>query len=93
MTVSNYDKYPIIEVPEGEETAWRGWHAIVARLRAHVEQGAGSVVAFECYPGVFHDEIGDAVRTRWPDAELIDMTGSWAAMGTPDHDAPAKERR
>jgi DUF2948 family protein len=40
---------------------------------------------------------GGAIRltVECIDAELVDMTGSWAAMGTPDHDAPAidKERR
>jgi hypothetical protein len=73
MTVSNYDKYPIIDVPSGEGTSWRGWRGILARLRSNIGQVAGPVVAMECYPGVFHNEIGDAVKAHWPDAELIDM--------------------
>jgi hypothetical protein len=43
------------------------------RWRADFGRGARSVVAIECYPGVFHAEIADAVTARWPDARLIDM--------------------
>src|SRR5262249_52903186 len=72
MTASNYDKFPVISVPDSRGAAWRGWPEIAARLRSDVEQRA-PVVAIECYPGVFQAEIGDAVRANWPDAELIDM--------------------
>ena len=73
MTKSNYDKFPAILAPESEETAWRGWDEIVACWRADCERDARPVVAVECYPGVFHDEIADAVKARWPGAQLIDM--------------------
>jgi len=74
MTASNYDKFPVITVPDPDAAACRGWDEILRRLRADVTAGAvGPVVAIECYPGVFENEIGAALKTRWPDAELVDM--------------------
>jgi hypothetical protein len=68
MSSSNYDKFPAIDVPGGEGSAWRGWSGIVARLRTSLP----SVIAIECYPGVFQDEIANAIKMHWPDAALID---------------------
>jgi hypothetical protein len=73
MTKSNYDKFPVIAVPDGDGAGWRGWDDIVARWRAACEQDRRPVVAIECYPGVFHGEIADALKTRWPQAQLINM--------------------
>lgn len=73
MSVSNYDKYPIIDVPAGEGTTSRGWREIVARLRSDIEQSERPVVAIECYPGVFHNEIRDAIRMHWPNVDLVDL--------------------
>jgi mannose-6-phosphate isomerase class I len=68
MRASNYDKFPAIDMPGGEGSAWQGWPAIIARLRAE----ARPLAAIECYPGIFQDEIADALKTHWPEAALID---------------------
>ncbi len=71
--MSNYDKFPAINVPGGAGKAWRGWPEISVCLRTAFARSSARVVAIECYPGVFHTEIGEALKEYWPDAEVIDM--------------------
>lgn len=54
MKPSNYDKFPIIPVPNSGGECVVGWTAIATRLRqAIVTRGAvRTVLAVECYPGV-----------------------------------------
>ena len=89
MKTSNYDKFPSVEVPEGDGLAWRGWGAIVSRLRDAIEsaqvQTSAPVIAIECYAGVFEDEIREALsavsgsviwinsRTAMKSPETIDL--------------------
>lgn len=73
MMVSNYDKFPVIDVPHGEGHAWRGWPDILSRLKARTAEGGCTVTAIECYPGVFEDEIANALGEHWPNTEIIDM--------------------
>jgi hypothetical protein len=60
--MTGYDKYPTIVVPGFDDQACRGWDAIVARLRDAAE--SATIIAIECYPGVFEREICDALRGR-----------------------------
>jgi mannose-6-phosphate isomerase class I len=73
MTKSSYDKFPAITVPGGENAAWRGWSNIIDRWRTDCEQRARPVIAIECYPGVLHGEIAEAIKVCWPQARLTDM--------------------
>jgi len=89
VKTSNYDKSPSVQVPDSDGLAWRGWGAIVARLRDAIEsaqvQTSAPVIAIECYAGVFEDEIREALsavsgsviwihsRTALKSPETIDL--------------------
>ena len=72
MTISNYDKLPFIDVSHSEHRGWRGWQDILAHLKTCATDGPAAI-AIECYPGVFIDEITEAVRSHWPEVQIIDM--------------------
>ncbi len=57
MRNSNYDKFPFVAVPNGEDACTQGWIAIAARLQLAIAQRAmkKTILIVECYPGV--DEI------------------------------------
>jgi hypothetical protein len=85
---AHYDKFPSIRVPGGAGAAWRGWEAIALRLRegmdgARVRTGA-PVLAIECYPGVFEDEIRDALRGAMGPALWVDTREAMHPPGTID---------
>ncbi len=54
MRKSNYDKFPVVMVPQGEDACALGWDAIAERLRQAVAARGGrkTILAVECYPGV-----------------------------------------
>jgi mannose-6-phosphate isomerase class I len=55
---SNYDKFPVVAVPQGANACVAGWENCAARLRQAIAQRPGrkTVLVVECYPGV--DEQG-----------------------------------
>ena len=73
MRTGSYDKFPVVEIPDGGEQAWRGWPEICCELLSAIDATSTPVLAIECYPGVFQNEIGEALRAGRPDLELIDM--------------------
>ncbi|HEX5435299.1 MAG TPA: mannose-6-phosphate isomerase, partial [Candidatus Angelobacter sp.] len=58
---SNYDKFPTIRVGEAEECE-AGWDAIAATLASATREGRALCIC--CYPGVFTDEVLQALRAR-----------------------------
>lgn len=36
MFQSNYDKFPVVEVPGFASECWRGWSAVLSELRATI---------------------------------------------------------
>jgi len=75
MRTGGYDKFPVAEIPDGDEQAWRGWPDICSELFSAIDASSTPVLAIECYPGVFQDEISKALRAARPDFELVDMRG------------------
>ena len=74
-TASNYDKDPIIDVlGTAEGAAWRGWPGVIAALRTALEslERPGAVLTIDTYPGVDLNEIWNALRSAWPELQLID---------------------
>ncbi|MCR5003410.1 MAG: mannose-6-phosphate isomerase, partial [Bacteroidales bacterium] len=78
MRKTNYDKYPATKT---EGLLWRGWEAISSAIKDE----KASVIAVDCYGGVFEDEIIEGlhgvcqkvIRTRElmkPEAEVRAMT-------------------
>ena len=76
MRTSNYDKFPVVEITDGGGQAWRGWPEICDELLSAMNAASTPVLAIECYPGVFHEEIGEALQAARPDIELIDVRGA-----------------
>jgi mannose-6-phosphate isomerase class I len=64
-----YDKEPSVSVPAPHGT-WRGWRNVTECMRGELERGAQSV-AIECYPGVFEDEIAQAITTALSQVRLF----------------------
>jgi hypothetical protein len=69
MTVSNYDRYPVIAVPGCDGEAWAGWNAVAAELRRAIEGGAPGpaaprvVLAIECSTGLL-PEVREQLRRK-----------------------------
>ena len=57
---SNYDKQPTFAVTGCADCAWQGWAEILERLRGETARGVSTIV-MECYPGVFEDEVANAL--------------------------------
>ena len=57
MRIPNYDKFPFVQVPGGEDDCVQGWDDIAARLRQSIARRTAkkTVVVVECYTGV--DEL------------------------------------
>ncbi|MEO6911818.1 MAG: mannose-6-phosphate isomerase, partial [Edaphobacter sp.] len=57
---SNYDKIPFIPIGSAEDCAV-GWAEVTRTLATHHKIG---VLCIECYPGVFLDEVEEALREQ-----------------------------
>lgn len=75
---SNYDKYPVVRVPEPYAGGCvAGWEAITATLKSRLA-GLGNPVAagrrilvVECYQGVDDEEVAGALRRAFPEALFL----------------------
>jgi mannose-6-phosphate isomerase class I len=54
MRTAKYDKFPFVQVPDGDGACVEGWDAIAGKLRQALADFGGNicVIAVECYPGV-----------------------------------------
>ena len=66
--VSNYDKYPVVEVPGYQDACLCGWRDIMSRLMEELPDRG--VIIFECYQGVLDEEVLSAIRSAFPGASL-----------------------
>jgi hypothetical protein len=73
MRTGGYDKSPAVEIAGGGGKAWRGWPEICRELFSAIDAASTPVVAIECYPGVFQQEIGQALQAARPDIQVIEM--------------------
>jgi len=66
MRNSNYDKFPFVPVPGGENSCVQGWADIAARLRQAVGHRAAkkTVLVVECYAGVDETSVLRELQTR-----------------------------
>lgn len=62
-----YDKFPATDVAG---RAWAGWPAIGTQLAASLRH-TDALVVVDTYQGVDEQEIIGALRTAWPEADLI----------------------
>ena len=65
---SNYDKYPVVNVPGMEEECQVGWEAISDCLNKDLSQidKKVKIVVLECYQGVLDDEVVTALQSFFP---------------------------
>lgn len=64
-----YDKQPAIPV-RAAGGLWQGWRDIMQQLTGELGRGAPGI-AIECYPGVFEEEIEEAIAQSIPAATLL----------------------
>jgi mannose-6-phosphate isomerase class I len=63
-----YDRFPY--VPSGSrEECLSGWSAIIQVIQSRA--GAGALIAVECYPGVFIEELGRELGAGLRDAHIL----------------------
>lgn len=63
--ISNFEKYPSVEVSKNNDDCLVGWNNICAGLQKHIsllKQQTRIVVAVDCYHGVLHAEVETALR-------------------------------
>ena len=73
MKKSNYDKSPFIPVSNDASACKLGWAAVCGAISEAVSARncSKTVLAIECYPGVFEDEIFDALQNDLPGAMVL----------------------
>jgi mannose-6-phosphate isomerase class I len=66
MNSANYDRFPFVAVPDGEDRCVQGWDAIAARLRRELElkRNDKSVLVVECYAGVNEAQLLAELQAR-----------------------------
>ena len=66
--ISNYDKFPVIQV--SDQGCEVGWAAIAQRLKSAIRPGR-FVICVECYPGCYEDQIeAELVKSLKPQTVL-----------------------
>ncbi len=68
--LSNYDKFPSVQVRPSAAECQHGWTAILEQLRKTVNTGNARVVV-ECYPGVFLEELERVLQEGLQPARVI----------------------
>ncbi|MCE0499067.1 MAG: class I mannose-6-phosphate isomerase [Methylacidiphilales bacterium] len=66
MRTSNYDKYPFVQVPRGENSCVQGWEDIARLLSQGVAQRAArkTTLVVECYTGVDETSVLRELQSR-----------------------------
>jgi mannose-6-phosphate isomerase class I len=66
--VQMYDKFPCVDSGSPDQCI-TGWEAIMEAISSQL--GSGQRACFECYPGVFVDEIASAIAEYFPTAQVL----------------------
>lgn len=71
--MSNYNKYPVIQISDSLSDCYVGWECITDQLIKHVENIDKPVkkIVIECYQGVFEDEIKSAMSKAFGQAVIF----------------------
>jgi mannose-6-phosphate isomerase class I len=71
---SNFDKFPNVSIKGHNCTT--GWNAIADALQNKTSKRSNSktIIAVECYHGVYTNEIGEALKQYFPEAMIIDAS-------------------
>ncbi len=60
--MSNYDKFPHVEIPGHPGEVWSGYEAVLGRLKEEIDRlteigGRRVILTIDCYPGVLYAEL------------------------------------
>ena len=56
---------------------FQGWQEILERIEREIESRTRCVVAIECYPGIFLDDLGLVLRARFSTALILDAEDAY----------------
>ena len=73
---SNYDKFPAVRIPIAHDSLWQSWREVIARIAGDISRGA-RVICIETYPGVFEDQIFEALTEGLPLVGVIRTRDCW----------------
>ena len=78
MRKPNYDRFPFVAVPGGENACVQGWDAIATRLQQAVEKKniTKLVLVVECYTGVDETQVLTELKSRLKPALVVDARES-----------------
>lgn len=78
MKPSNYDKFPYVPVPQGDDACVLGWDCIAERLHRAIRSCARSrvVLTVECYTGVDEAQVLAELKSRLAPALAVDASQS-----------------
>ena len=78
MRKANYDKFPYVAVPGGENACVQGWDAIATRLQQAVAQRNQTklVLVVECYTGVDETQVLAELKSRLKPTLVVDARES-----------------
>ena len=73
LGAGNYDKFPVVAVPDSADACSVGWEAIAGRLLKGVAQRDAhrTVLVVECYPGVDEQEVLGQLQRRLTPALVL----------------------
>jgi mannose-6-phosphate isomerase class I len=76
LSAGNYDKFPVVEVPDSAGLCSVGWEAIAGQLlKAIAKRDARrTVLVIECYPGVDEQEVMGQLRRRLTPTSVFDAS-------------------
>lgn len=61
---SNYDKYPVVKVPNAYNKCWTGWNNITRQIQEKLDNinKAKKILVIECYQGVLDSEVEAQIK-------------------------------
>lgn len=74
----NYEKHPVIPMDGRERDCFSGWREVLDRIAGQIGTAGGrTVVAIECYPGVFLDDLARLLRDRFSPALITNSVEAY----------------
>lgn len=74
--IPNYDKFPVVAVPDSGQACTVGWDAIARQLQQALEARGlvRSTLVVDCYPGVDEHELREELERRLPLSLVIETS-------------------
>ena len=73
MRTGSYDKFPVVEIPDGGEQAWRGWPEICCKLFSAIDAASSPCWPSSAIRAFSRKRLAKHSERRRPDIKLIDM--------------------